>query len=132
MKAFVKNLRLLVYPFEKKEPLWRDHIRALIRVIDKFFVLDLLKDMKGQMRNDFSRYKRAFSFTRAILQNAGELMAKITEIHNFLNDPTHPNHIILWQLKQDVGAVPHREELFAIIINQCIDDIRDHNYVLSH
>ena len=58
MKCFTKNLRLLVYPHQKKEPLWKDQMRALNKVIDKFFVLDALKDMKGQMRNDFSRYKR--------------------------------------------------------------------------
>ena len=55
---FTKNLRLLVYPFEKKEPMWIDHIRILNRVLDTFGRLDLLKDMKGQMKNDFSRYKR--------------------------------------------------------------------------
>jgi len=129
IKAFIKNLRLLIYPLEKKEPLWKDHIRILIRVIDKFFILNLLKDMKGQTKNDFSRYKRAFSFIRSILTNSGELMAQITEVHNFLNDPTHPNNIILWQLKQDVGAVPHREELFSIIINQCMEDIKEHEYI---
>ena len=132
IKCFIKNLRLMIYPLEKKEPLWVDHIRILIRVIDKFFILNLLKDMKGQTKNDFSRYKRAFSFIRAILPNSGELMAQITEVHNFLNDPSHPNNIILWQLKQDCGGVPHREELMAMIITQCMDDIKDHQYITSN
>ena len=43
-------------------------------------------------------------------------MAQITEVHNFLNDPTHPNHVILFQVKNDVSAVPHKQELFGQII----------------
>eukprot|EP01084_Bolivina_argentea_P196836 337402_1 len=132
IKSFIKNLRILIYPLEKKEPLWRDHVEVLVRVIDKFFILNLLKDLKGQTKNDFSRYKRAFSFIRSILSNSGELMAQITEVHNFLNDPTHPNNIILWTLKQEVGAVPHREEIFAFIVNQCMDNIKNHEYIVSN
>eukprot|EP00485_Elphidium_margaritaceum_P018770 CAMPEP_0202730760 /NCGR_PEP_ID=MMETSP1385-20130828/186801_1 /ASSEMBLY_ACC=CAM_ASM_000861 /TAXON_ID=933848 /ORGANISM="Elphidium margaritaceum" /LENGTH=1334 /DNA_ID=CAMNT_0049397039 /DNA_START=27 /DNA_END=4031 /DNA_ORIENTATION=+ len=131
VKAFVKNLRLLIVPLEKREPLDVDLVRTLIRVVDKFFVLNLLKDMKGQTKNDFARYKRAFQFIRNILSNSGELMAQITEVHNFLNDPSHPNNVVLHQLKMDVGAVPHREQLFAVLVNQCMEDVRAHAYVTS-
>ena len=63
-----------------------------------------------------------------MLPNAGELMAEITAIHNFLNDPTHPYHIILYQLREDVRAVPHREELFSHMINLALSDINNHSY----
>ena len=129
IKLFLKNLRFLVHPFQKKEPLWQDHIRTLNIIIDKFFVLDALKDVKGQMKNDFARYKRAFSFTRSILENAGQLMGQITEIHNFLNDATHPNHIILYQLKTDIASVPHRENLLNILMQQSVKDLNNRLYV---
>ncbi|ETO06647.1 hypothetical protein RFI_30745 [Reticulomyxa filosa] len=58
VKCFTKNLRTLVYPLEKKEPLWRDHMTVLNLLLDRMMILDTLKDMKGQIKNDFSFYKR--------------------------------------------------------------------------
>lgn len=58
IKVFTKNLRLLASAHDLKEPVWKDHVVALNKVVDCFGRLDLLKDMKGQMKNDFARYKR--------------------------------------------------------------------------
>ena len=55
-------------------------------------------------------------------------MAEITAIHNFLNDPSHPYHIILYQLREDVRAVPHREELFSHMIQLALADLSKHSY----
>eukprot|EP01084_Bolivina_argentea_P273608 466110_1 len=129
VKALIKNLRLLVFPYERKHVFHQDHLVQIIKVIDKFFILDLLKDIKGQIRNDFSRYKRAFSFVRSILENAGELMAEITEIHTFLNDPQHANHIILYQLKQDITVIPHKEAIFHIIMTKAMELIKNNEYI---
>ncbi|ETO36095.1 hypothetical protein RFI_00965 [Reticulomyxa filosa] len=129
VKCFTKNLRMLVYPLEKKEPLWRDHMVVLNKMLDRMTILDALKDMKGQMKNDFAFYKRAFSFVRNILPNATDLMAEITGIHNFLNDPTRPYHIILFHMKEDIRQVPHKEELFATLMYQALSDLNGHTYL---
>eukprot|EP01083_Nonionella_stella_P244306 850449_1 len=129
VKALVKNMRLLIFPMEKKEIVSHDHIKILLRVVDQFFVLSFLKDVKGQIKNDFSRYKRSFSFIRSTLDNAGQLMADITEIHNFLNDPMQPHHIVLHRAKVDMASVPHREALFAIMIHKAIQFIKHKEYV---
>eukprot|EP01084_Bolivina_argentea_P215000 364974_1 len=131
-KTLIKNLRLLVFPYKRKQVFDQDHLIHIIKAVDKFFVIDLLKDVKGQIfRNDFSRYKRAFSFVRSILQNSGELMAEITEIHTFLNNVQHPNHIILYQLKQDIAAavIPHKTAIFSIILNKAIELIKCNEFI---
>ncbi|ETO15078.1 component of SCAR regulatory complex [Reticulomyxa filosa] len=56
-------------------------------------------------------------------------MTAITEIHNFLNDPSRPYHIILYHMKEDIRQVPHKEELFGALMTQALSDLNEHTYV---
>eukprot|EP01084_Bolivina_argentea_P269346 457733_1 len=125
-----KHLRTFMYKLEKKKVLWNDHIYLLLIAIDRCFVLDHINDKHTSFKADFSRYKRAFSFCRSRLNNAAQLLQQIREIHNFLNNPTQPDHIILWQLKQAVQSIPMKKKILAIFIDNAIDVITGHKYIL--
>eukprot|EP01084_Bolivina_argentea_P282008 482634_1 len=131
-RAINKHLRTLVYPLEKKCVFWRDHIDLLLIAIDRYFVLDHVKDISSQtIKTDFYQYKKAFSCCRSQIDNAGRIMSDITEIHNFFCNPSNrSNHIILRELKKELQSIPHKETLCAMMINTAVDMIRADKYIV--
>jgi len=129
---FSKALRLLTPALDKHGIIWRDLVKRLIKLIDGIERLNQLKETKACLKNDFSRFSRTFQKVRNKLEDTGNVHSDITAIQQFLSDPRHPHHIIVYHLKEKFQSIPKREELLALVLSQAVSDIENRNFVTPH
>jgi len=129
IRVFNKNMRFLTSPVEGKQVLWLYHMRMLIRIIDAIYRMDFLKERKSHLKNDFSRYRRTFTFIKGILPNTGDLYMIIENLSMFLSDPTHLYNIIIWHLKESFITIPKKYMIMNELVELAIADLRNNFYV---
>lgn len=95
-------------------------LQKLVDVLDMLSLLDTLKSMKACLNNDFSFYKRAFSFLKRNLAPDEEAFNQM--LHLFLANPSS----ISQALKADLNKCPNVEEVLLLIINHCEEHVSAH------
>eukprot|EP01117_Protostelium_nocturnum_P005158 TRINITY_DN1874_c0_g1_i1.p1 TRINITY_DN1874_c0_g1~~TRINITY_DN1874_c0_g1_i1.p1 ORF type:complete len:1354 (-),score=489.30 TRINITY_DN1874_c0_g1_i1:93-4154(-) len=126
IKAFsehVKRIAGLLKVDKKKEAetfpsqlyLWH-----VIQVLDRFALLDDLKNMKACLNNDFAFYKRAFQFLRKTISGNDD---QNSENHNLYLFLAHQNSITS-NLKIALQSIPGYDDVISETIN-CAADLLD-------
>jgi len=98
---------------------------TLIKVLDQCSLLDALKNMKACLNNDFSFYKRAFSYLKKNVADDA-INQENQNLQFFL---AHQNSITNL-LKTEVQQISGFDEILALMINQCATWIENDKYVL--
>src|SRR3989338_6317207 len=97
---------------DDKKRLWSEQfMQHLVELLDLFFLLDELKNMKSCFNNDLSTYKR----TLGLLKRNEESDQENHSLYLFL---AHQNSITT-HLKKELHEVRGYTEIIAILINQC-------------
>ena len=92
--------------------------------------LDIEKDFKAALQNDFAFFKRAFHNVKMEIKNKNAIAEEINDLQMFLADPRCPKSIILNTLKQTVVTIHGHEDVLTDIFTWCMRQIEDGLYLL--
>ena len=102
---------------------------SLLKLLDVLFKLDSMKDMRGSMKSDFSRYKRAIGSHNS-RSNAG-VLEEIMEIQLFLSnhDPHKSKNCTLLTLRDRLKTIRGYERIFTEILELILNNLENGVYV---
>ena len=103
---------------------------GLVRLVDLVITLDIEKDFKVALQNDFAFFKRAFHNVKMEIKNKNAIAEEINDLQMFLADPRCPKSIILNTLKQTVVTIHGHEDVLTDIFTWCMRQIEDGLYLL--
>eukprot|EP01114_Cavostelium_apophysatum_P018213 TRINITY_DN5592_c0_g1_i1.p1 TRINITY_DN5592_c0_g1~~TRINITY_DN5592_c0_g1_i1.p1 ORF type:complete len:1338 (-),score=458.14 TRINITY_DN5592_c0_g1_i1:118-4131(-) len=135
-KAFcehIKKLGVWLVP-DKKGKLKEDYTPSetylwyMIQLLDKFALLDALKNMKACLNNDFSFYKRAFGFLRKNMTGNDDQTQENHTLYLFL---AHQNSITT-ELKTELQQIPGFDDVLTVIVDTCADILEAGRYLLPN
>jgi len=118
----VKKLGVWLIP-DKKGKLKEDftpsesYLWHMILLLDKFYLLDALKNMKACLNNDFSFYKRAFGFLRKNMSGNDDQTQENHTLYLFL---AH-NNSITTDLKIELQTIAGFDDVLAVLLNTAAD-----------
>lgn len=102
---------------------------SIIKLLDTLFKLDNLKDMRGSMKSDFSRYKRAIgSHTNRSMTGDIEDMMKI-QLFLSSQDPYKSKNFILLTLKDRLKTIQGYERVLFEIVTLLVENLEGCVYV---
>lgn len=102
------------------------YLAVMAQLLDRFALLDALKNMKACLNNDFSFYKRAFGFLRRNMSGNDDQTQENHTLYLFL---AHQNSITT-NLKTEIEQIAGYEEVLAAIVNQCADYLEADRHLL--
>lgn len=104
----------------------------MIMLIDLLIKLDKLKDMKSNLVNDFSQFKRAASQIRRDFseEKKVEVESIVFKLQSFLCNPANPYGLIIYNLKEQIHKVKGGPEIICLLINHCKAAIKNQRYLL--
>ncbi|PRP73456.1 component of SCAR regulatory complex, partial [Planoprotostelium fungivorum] len=125
----VHTLGQLVRPDKKKEVetfpsqlyLW-----YMIQLVDRFALLDDLKNMKACLNNDFSFYKRAHQFLRKGMSGGDDQNAENHELYLFLANQSS----ITTNLKAALHVIPNFDDAMSEVVNCAVKMFETDMYLL--
>lgn len=102
---------------------------AIIRLLDVLFKLDSMKDMKGSMKNDFSRYKRAIG-THSSRSNES-ILEEMMELQLFLSsqDPQKSKNYILLTIRERLKNIRGFDRVLNEILDLVVSNLENNVYV---
>jgi len=127
----VKKLGVWLIP-DKKGKMKEDftpsetYLWYMIQMLDKFYLLDALKNMKACLNNDFSFYKRAFGFLRKNITGNDDQTQENHTLYLFL---AH-NNSITTDLKTELQTIPGFDDVLSAIVNTAADFMESGKYLL--
>lgn len=103
---------------------------ALVRAIDLVTSLDYLKDTKTCIKDDFTRYKRAFSTIDQEVADRAAVDQEIKRLQSFLSDPRYPNGRFIFQnLMVGMRKIQNHEPALVALINYCVRSVEKQMYL---
>ena len=105
---------------------------SLIRLLDAVFILDNMKDMKGSMRNDFSRYKKLIESDSSRNNSDAQKELKEMQLFLFLNSAIinkSANCPALLQVRDRLRPIRGYERVFAEILDIIICNLENNIHV---
>jgi cytoplasmic FMR1 interacting protein len=102
---------------------------AIIRLLDELFKLDNMKDMKGSMKSDFSRYKRAIG-THSSRSNES-VLEEMMELQLFLSsqDPHKSKNYVLLTIRDRLKNIKGFERVLNEILDLVVSNLDNNVYV---
>ena len=103
---------------------------SLIRLLDVLFTLDNMKDIKGSMRSDFSRYKKLIESDSS--RNNSDAQKELKEIQLFLNPAivnNSANCSALLEVRDRLRPIRGYERVFTEILDLIIWNLENNVYV---
>jgi len=126
----VKRLAAMVVPDKKKKEEGTNpsetYVWYMIQLLDRFALLDALKNMKACLNNDFSFYKRAFGFLRNKMSGTDDQTQENHTLYLFL---AHQNSITT-NIRTEVQAIAGFDDVLSLIANTCADFFEADRFVL--
>lgn len=100
---------------------------SLVKLLDVLIKLDYLKDTKGSLQKDFSRYKRVVGSQPSI-----EVLEELSQLQSFLSspDPRKSKGYIFTTLRDDVKRVRGHENILLTAIELAMESLEDLAYML--
>ncbi|KAJ5068208.1 cytoplasmic fmr1-interacting protein-related [Anaeramoeba ignava] len=112
----------------KNRVVFQDIIEALGVLIDNYVLLDLLLNQKPSFANDFSQYKREFSF----MHDDDTESANITEEMHLISLFFANKYSLLTHLKTKIQEIEQTASVFEVIINHYLDLFLNQSYILPN
>lgn len=133
VKVFCDHVKKITSYFDKKKNKEEDspsesYLWLLIQLLDRFALLDALKNMKACLNNDFSFYKRSFGFLRRNLSATDDQTQENHTLYLFL---AHQNSITT-NLKTEIQQIPGFEDVLAALLNQCAKMLENNEYLTPY
>ena len=102
---------------------------AIIRLLDELFKLDNMKDMKGSMKSDFSRYKRAIGSHSS--RSNESILEEMMELQLFLSsqDPHKSKNYVLLTIRDRLKNIRGFERVLNEILDLVVSNLENNVYV---
>eukprot|EP00899_Mesostigma_viride_P016176 jgi/Mesvir1/2455/Mv17794-RA.2 len=103
------------------------HLRGLLQLMDTLLLVDVLKNKKVVITNDFQWYKRAFHKVRLELSNGDELDNKNDSLQKFLQE----NWIITKTLMSRIAGLPQHLDIVHDLLLHCVTSLEAHSEYMA-
>ncbi|XP_072040304.1 cytoplasmic FMR1-interacting protein 2-like isoform X3 [Amphiura filiformis] len=124
IEMFCRDIKRLCHVEKKKDFVSESYLLTLGKFINMFAVLDVLKNIKASIKNDYAAYRRAAQFLKVMADP--QTLRESQEVVMFLAN----NDKITNTLKEKLENVEGYEELLADVVNLCVDMYETRHFVL--
>jgi len=132
IKTFCEHIRRLTAIIAAKDDKKKEetgpsdtYIWYLIQLLDRFALLDALKNMKACLNNDFAFYKRAFGFLRKNMNTNDDQTQENHTLYLFL---AHQNSLTS-NLKTELQQIAGFDDVINAIVNFAADSFEAERYM---
>lgn len=127
INAFHSCLVHLAFKDQHKESIPEGLYLSLIHLLDTLIILDSLKDVKGCLQKDFSRYKRALGAHPSV-----EILEEITQLQTFLagQDARKSRNYIFISLRDEIKRMNDHESFLIELLDISVEALEEVTYLL--
>merc|ERR1719489_725945 len=123
IEVFCSQVKRLCHQEKRKDFVSEAYLLTIGKFINMFAVLDELKNMKASVKNDYSAYRRAAQFIKAMSEQ--KALQESQNLSMFLATQGK----IRDDLKGNLKIIKNHEDLFCDIINTCVTMFEDNTYL---